>query len=895
MKTPFPEKNPQMSTRPYQIAHLCETTRKLAVNLELKGSFSSYIIGTNSICIQCANLLLEFNHKILGIATSDPIVEKWSQEASIPCLYFVEHDELVSEKLFEFFSQSPFDYLFSLDNPVILHDNILDLPQVFAINYHDALLPKYGGVNATSWAVYNRERIHGITWHVIDRKVDAGDVLKQSSIDLSENETALTLNAKCYESAITTFQELIDDLAYGNVESKAQDLRERTFFPSYLQPTHGCVLDWFLPSDQLDSLVRSLDFGNYPNPLGMPKIYIDGEFVIITKLKILDSKSEELPGTILAIDDKYIQVATSEFDVAIGGFRQINGYPLRVRDFFECFKLQRGFQFPKLDPEFGGQIAAINREICQYETYWVRRLRLLKPLQFPYLERETVGLRSAHYEIKELVIPDDLRSYHQNHNFEQTFRELILSIFAVYLSRLTGIYNFDIGYRNQNIRRTINGHGLDRLFSSFVPLRVELDQGKRFIDGLVSINTQIKICNQRKIFALDALARYPNLKPANDIHKNITVIFDLDVVEHEPDLNDYDLRSGSDLVIKIPERINLNSNSKIIWKYNSGCLDPENIIRMQEQFLILLRSVIENSNQSIDSLPLLSEPEVNQILIEWNKKRADYPHNKCIHELFEEQAERAPDNTAVVFENEYMTYKELNTSANQLSYVLQYMGVGPEVMVGLYVERSLDMIIGLLGILKAGGAYVPLNLADPKERLENILNDTKVKVLLTKESLKDRLPPTDAELFCLDSDWHDIDVGNIEVCAYEPMADNLAYVIYTSGSTGEPKGVMMSHRSLVNRFLWELDVFQRNENDRILQQFSLSFDYSVWEIFVTLTSGACLILAKPHGQMDSEYLTRLIKEHNITEAGFVPSMLDAILNEPNMEDSTAVTQAKQKR
>jgi amino acid adenylation domain-containing protein len=858
------------------------------MDLEAQRSFSSYIIGNNSLCIQCAKILLENNHKIYGIATSDPYVERWSQDLSIPCLYLSEDDGLVSENLFDFFSQRPFDYLFSIDNPVIFQDNILGLPQVFSINYHDALLPKYGGVNATSWTIYNREQIHGITWHVIEKKVDAGDILKQSSVELSEKETALTLNTKCYECAITSFRELIDELASGSVKRKPQNLRERTFFPSYKKPTNVCTLDWLQSSDQLNSLVRSLNHGDYPNNLGMPKLYANGDFIITTKLDVLDSKSDSPPGTILAIDDTCIHVSTADFDVAISGFRQIDGHHLRVLDVVEQLDLQIGFQFPKLDPDWGDRITAYNRKIHQHETYWVKRLRVLESLQLPFIERETLNPRNGNYKRKTLVMPDYVKTHQHNHNYDQSYGEFVLSIFAIYLARLTGTFNFDIGYRNPYLRKTIIERGLDRLFSSYIPLRVELDDTQRLPFGLASLETQITVCKKRKTFVLDAIARYPELRSLNNIQQIINVI--LEIVESEQDLDSYEKPNGSTLILRIPEDNTANGVSQILWIYNANEIDPNNIIRMQEQFLILLKSVIENPEQYIVSLPLLSELERYQILVEWNQKQVDYPHNKCLHQLFEAQAEKAPENLAVVFENETLTYKELNIRSNKLSHSLRKIGVGPEVLVGLFIESSLDMIIGLLGILKAGGAYVPLTLADPKERLAFILDETEAKVLLTKESLKRQLPPTNAVVFFLDSDWENLDVDFTENSASGPTADNLAYVIYTSGSTGKPKGVMMSHRSLVNRFLWGLDMFQRNGDDRVLQQFSLSFDYSVWEIFIALTSGACLVLAKPYGQRDSEYITRLIKERNITIAGFVPSMLNAFLNETNIENLKSLRQ-----
>lgn len=255
------------------------------------------------------------------------------------------------------------------------------------------------------------------------------------------------------------------------------------------------------------------------------------------------------------------------------------------------------------------------------------------------------------------------------------------------------------------------------------------------------------------------------------------------------------------------------------------------------------------------------------------------PAGEWVHQLFEQQAQRAPMALAVVYEGRSLTYAQLNSNANRLAHYLAECGVGPDQPVGICIARSLEMVVGLLGILKAGGAYVPFDPAYPAERMEYMLKNTAPKVLLTQERFKAILPPSTAEVIALDSDWSDIaSRKDSNPDATVLSARQLAYVIYTSGSTGQPKGAMNEHRGVVNRLRWMQDQYCLGADDRVLQKTPFSFDVSVWEFFWTLGSGARLIVARPEGHKDPAYLQSLIEEAGVTTLHFVPSMLRSFLD-----------------
>jgi amino acid adenylation domain-containing protein len=320
-----------------------------------------------------------------------------------------------------------------------------------------------------------------------------------------------------------------------------------------------------------------------------------------------------------------------------------------------------------------------------------------------------------------------------------------------------------------------------------------------------------------------------------------------------------------------------------VLEYNTDLFEEATINRMAGHFQQLLAGIVANPDRPLSELPMLTEAERQQLLVEWNQTQVDYPKNYCIHELFEAQVERTPDAIAVVFEDQQLTYRELNAKANQLAHYLQTLGVGPEVLVGICVERSLEMAIGLLGILKAGGAYVPLDPAYPQERLTFMLEDARVPVLLTQQYLVAKLPPHNAQVICLDANINEIAQYSQKNPISGVNSNNLIYVIYTSGSTGKPKGVMNTHHGLCNRLLWMQDAYHLTVSDRVLQKTPFSFDVSVWEVFWPLMNGACLVIAQPGGHQDSAYLVKLIHTEQITTIHFVPSMLQVFLEEQELE------------
>jgi len=296
----------------------------------------------------------------------------------------------------------------------------------------------------------------------------------------------------------------------------------------------------------------------------------------------------------------------------------------------------------------------------------------------------------------------------------------------------------------------------------------------------------------------------------------------------------------------------------------------------------------KNPERKIGDLKTLTEEEEDFLLCRWKGANASYGSFRGVHELFEERVEASAEAVAVVQQGRTVSYGELNAMANRLGHYLRDLGVGPETRVGICLERSVEMVAGLLAILKAGGAYVPLDPEYPVDRLRYMLEDAAAPVVLTESRWVELLSGYEGRLVLLDTEQEQIRRHSAAGLGVPVVPDQAVYVIYTSGSTGRPKGVVNTHDGVSNRLLWMQEAYGLGGEDRVLQKTTFSFDVSAWEFFWPLLSGAALVLAQPGGQRDSAYLVELIAEQRVTVMHFVPSMLRVFLNEADLERCTSL-------
>lgn len=814
-----------------------------------KSTHPCVIIGSGTLPIRCADILLSNDCEIRVIISADARIIKWANERNIAHL---TPDENLPEKLREY----SFDYLFSIVNEHILRDDVLQQARRLAINYHDAPLPKYAGTHATSWALLNGEKSHGISWHVITDVVDAGDILQSQSVEISEDETALTLNTKCYEAATNAFSRLVIELINEKIAPKKQSLENRSFFPRFKRPPKGSVISWNARASEISALVRALSFGYHPNPLGAAKISVGGEFYIVRELEILDSVSINPPGTISKIETDFIQIAAADREVILPAILSLAGSPISITEIAAKFDLYAGRCLPELDTETAKRLDDLNAKTCRHEKFWVEKLSDLEPIAAPF--STTAASSDTNVSaIAEMNLPAEILNFIENQAANNNF---LPAAFAVLLARLGGVDKFDAAFRDEEMRGEIGD--LENFFAAHVPIRFDIDLSQNFPQILESVGRQIETIKKHKFYPHDIYARFPQLQPAGE-HK-----FALSVtVEKVVRLTDYQSANAGCLTLVISD-----DEPRCRFVYNPNFLTAESVGKIIAHFTNLLCSIAESPEIPAARLSILTAEERRKILVEWNDNGHDYPKNQCIHEFFETQTAHTPDATALIFGERRVTYRELNNRANRLARYLRTVGVKPESLTAICVGRSVEMIVGILAILKAGGAYIPLDPNYPRERLAYMLEDSNAAVILTNRNLLGELDSPNAKTVCFDRDDKLISHEAIENLTASATAENLAYVIYTSGSTGKPKGVAIEHRSAAAFTHWANSVYTTEHLKGVLASTSICFDLSIYEIFAPLSCGGAIVLVE-----NILHLPTCAARNEVTLINTVPSAIAELL------------------
>ncbi|MBN3921604.1 condensation domain-containing protein, partial [Nostoc sp. NMS4] len=451
------------------------------------------------------------------------------------------------------------------------------------------------------------------------------------------------------------------------------------------------------------------------------------------------------------------------------------------------------------------------QDLALAEQFWKEKLQGFTaptPLSVdkPSLNRKQLNSSYSEQQIQLTVqATAALQSFAQQHQL--TINNLVQATWAILLCRYNQETDVVFGATVSGRPPSLIGiESMVGIFINTLPVRVQVADDTQVLTLLKDLQALAFESEQYSYSSLVEIQGWSEVPRGTSLFESIVVFenypVDAAVQEHNYGFSINNIHSIEQT--NYPLTVVAAPGKQLLVKisYDTSRFDDGAIARMLGHFQTLLEGIVTNPQQHLAQLPLLTATEKQQLLVEWNDTQVDYLQDKCTHQLFEEQVERTPDAIAVVFENQQLTYNQLNAKANQLAYYLRSLGVGADVLVGICVERSLLMVIGLLGILKAGGAYVPLDPDYPQERLSFMLEDAQVSMLLTQQHIIESLPDHQAKLICLDTDWHFIHEYGQDNSITGVQVANLAYVIYTSGSTGKPKGVMLSHCNLCNHMFW---------------------------------------------------------------------------------------------
>jgi len=592
-------------------------------------------------------------------------------------------------------------------------------------------------------------------------------------------------------------------------------------------------------------------------------------------------KAPLLRVTLLRLEPEFHLLILTLHHIIIDGW-SMGIFIKELSALYQAFATGSPTPLPELTIQYGDftiwQRQWLTEELQERQLdYWKQQLASAPPLLELPTDYPRPSVQTFSGAIKEFKLNSNLTAQLKTLSQKSgtTLFVTLLAAFAVLLHRYSGQDDICIGSPFANRNRT-EVESIIGFFVNTLVLRTQIKENPSFSDFLNQVQQIVLDAHAHQDVPFEQVVEALQPERSSSYNPLFQVMFALENFSLDA-LELPNMTMTPELVERGTAQCDLSlllwetkTGLMGVWEYNTDLFDEATIARMAGHFQTELEGIVANPQQRVSELPLLTQQERHQLLFEWNNTTKEYPFDKCIHQLFEEQVERSPDAVAVVFEEEQLTYRELNSRANQLAHYLRSLGVGSEVLVGICVERSLEMVVGILGVLKAGGAYVPIDPAYPGERIAYMLDDSRLPVLLTQQKLVASLPKHQARVVCLDADWEAISTESELPPITDVTPENLAYVIYTSGSTGKPKGVLIPHSGLLNLVFWHQRAFSITSSDRATQLAGTAFDASVWEVWPTLASGASIYLIEPEILLSPEKLRDWLLTKQITIT-FIPT------------------------
>lgn len=645
-------------------------------------------------------------------------------------------------------------------------------------------------------------------------------------------------------------------------------------------------------------------------PLLIPWVYEDwremtpdfqdqkfGTFIKTDRMRGFDlEKPPLLRVFIVQLGDKKYRFCLSHHHIVMDGWSRSNLF----KELFFLYEQANNKTPVLLNPitpfkKFVEKMSGLSKR--DSETYWRNKLRGYRsstPVPCVLSDQKKLFAIKDMKE-KELVIGEEESLFIRTKASELniTLNTVFQGVWAILLSSYAGEDNIIFGATVSGRNLDLNGiQSMVGVFINSIPVPIKIEHEDSLLLWLQNIQHSQIISEQYAQTSLSDIQKWSEFPSGTSLFESVLVFenypVDVSIDENKTiirvdDVKFYEQTNFPLTVIIIPGK-----KTYLKFIYDSNSLDDVQFNLFLKHFEDLLIKILHNPYQKVGNITFISPDEQKLILEKWNDTGAIFADLKSIPELFDSVTALKPDAPALWFEGDSMSYIELNSRANKLSHYLLKKGLKKGEIVGVCLERSMDMIISLMAILKAGGAYLPLEPTDPSKRLDFIIKDAGPVFIISEKKWTQSLPDSKIEILFLDTLKHEIIEEKDSHPGISISPDDPIYLMYTSGSTGQPKGVLLPHRGVINTLLWLKNLFVRGSNNRFLQNAPFTFDISVWEIFLPLISGFELAIVKPGGHMDSAYLVNLIHKKEITILQLVPSMLRVLMEDPDLKSVTSL-------
>ncbi|MCA8950591.1 MAG: LLM class flavin-dependent oxidoreductase [Planctomycetes bacterium] len=775
--------------------------------------------------LQCLETWRERGHRVVAVATDADKVRRHCAEHGLRCLD-AKGDFAAA------LQGETVDVLFAITWLAMLPASALQLPRHLAINFHDGPLPRYAGLNATCWALHAGEREHGITWHVIEAEADTGAILLQQRFPIGPDDTAFTLNARCFEAGHQSFAELADQLADNAVTPVAQDLGGRTYFGLRARPDGLAVLDFGRPAAEVARLVRAFDHGGYKNPIAIAKVQAPHGVFVPGGVELAGDASGAAPGTVTGIGADFVQVACGDAQVRLLRPRGLDNRALDAAGLValgvrtnECLPLPDAASIASWT-ELGA--AAAKGESAAVEV--AAQTKALGPI--------TGGARAGGGRPGDVAVDPAVLSVDLGVDPDAVASAARI---VAFLARSSAQSTFSLGLRTAASAALVDR--APQFAVAFPPVAFAFDPAASFDTACSAARAAIERAAGRGPLLREVLVRRADVLPAGAVlEPPVRLCLGAEVPP---------LAAGS-LVFAVDER------GAVSLHYDAAAMRAEEASALARRLAVFARAANGNGGQRLAEVPMLDEAELRQVLRDWNDT-AFAPEaaraEPAVHRQIAARVGRTPDRVALRYRGAELTFRELWQQSGRLAGWLRARGVARGDRVGICTTRGIEMVTAVVAVLRCGAAYVPLDPTYPQDRLQFMAGDAELAALIVDGRTAGGAPPAACPRIDLDADGADI-----AVC--EPLADeadgdgatgdDLAYVIYTSGSTGRPKGVMVRHRNVANFFVGMDRVLGDGttapDGGTWLAVTSLSFDISVLELLWTLCRGFQTVLHAGEGE-----------------------------------------------
>ena len=825
------------------------------------------LIGEDSLLIQCGNSLLAKNYTIEFVISTIDSIQDWAKKNSLICIPSL--NDLILTDL------KKIDYLFSIVNSHILPNELIQLPRKGVINYHDSRLPKYAGLNVTTWAILNEEKVHGITWHVVNESIDAGDIVKQQVFPIDSTTTGFSLNLRCYEHALESFKELITELEQGTISFKKQDLNDRTYYGSTcLLPNLGFV-DWNnFTAELIDRLSRSLTLGHYNNNIGCLKLTLNHSYLIVQQVEFSDREDQAVaPGEVLAIDEDALYISTRTKAIKLIKLRTSDGHYLSISEFVQRYGITPGFLFPSLNTEEFSDFKDVYSRALRKEKYWVNAL--LNVSEHPIFSPQRAN---KHNDLKRMTSVVKLKKY--KGWTVRTKEDTVLATILIYLYRLNNYEKSSAFLLNQEFSKI--SHQSDHLFACLLPIIVDWSPDITLQTAVKSATKCVADMEQSGTYLTDIAARHPILD-GNTSEPSV-------IINITGDLQSFALPTSTAIYFKL----DVSRDELIV----SHCFDvasqggrlKEVLSNLTDHLSIILDHVLNSPHTPINEFCFLTNQEKNTLLLERGCGERRDLASDSIYELFERQVVRQPNAPAIVTGELAISYSQLWSMSDKIAALIRLLNLPSQSLVGIFANRSVEMLAIILGILKADCAYVPLDPKYPLLKIESIVAEANLKHIIITPNLLEKLTSSlllnqqdltfhaTNTIFSSDEMAPTLFKKNLSVNA--GVKDKLAYIMFTSGTTGVPKGVVVTQKNVINYCQWFSETTHFNDTSVIDFSSSFAFDLSIPCTIAPLVTGGTVAICDEDEKTNPRLFLKYLKQHKVTHAELTPGYLEMLLNYP---------------